>query len=60
MKKKNRAVELLVKYRVFVIFLALFIIMAVSSDSFLTRSNILNMLRQLSINGIVAVGMPSC
>ena len=57
MKKKNKAVELLVKYRVFVIFLALFIIMAVSSDSFLTRSNILNMLRQLSINGIVAVGM---
>lgn len=57
MKKKNKAVELLVKHRVFVIFLALFIIMAMSSDSFLTRSNILNMLRQLSINGIVAVGM---
>ncbi len=57
MKKKNKVVDLLVKYRVFVIFLALFIIMAVSSDSFLTKTNILNMLRQLSINGIVAVGM---
>lgn len=57
MKKKNKAVELLIKYRVFVIFLVLFIVMAVSSDSFLTRNNILNMLRQLSINGIVAVGM---
>ena len=49
--------ELLIKYRVFVIFLVLFAVMAIFSDSFLTRGNILNMLRQLSINGIVAVGM---
>lgn len=57
MKQKNKALELLVKYRVFVIFLALFVIMSVFSDSFLTRSNMLNMLRQLSTNGILAVGM---
>lgn len=41
--------ELLIKYRVFVIFLVLFAVMAIFSDSFLTRGNILNMLRQLSI-----------
>ena len=57
MKKQNRVMELLIKYRVFVIFLVLFAVMAIFSDSFLTRGNILNMLRQLSINGIVAVGM---
>jgi len=57
MKKENKVLGFLVKYRVFVIFAVMFIIMAASSDVFLTRANILNMLRQLSINGILAVGM---
>lgn len=57
MKKKSVVLELLVKYRVFAIFAVMFAIMAVSSDFFLTKANILNMLRQLSINGILAVGM---
>lgn len=55
--KKNRAVEFVVRYRVFVIFAVMFLIMAITSDVFLTKANILNMLRQLSINGILAVGM---
>lgn len=57
MKKNNKAVGFLVKYRVFVIFAVMFVAMAVSSDVFLTKANLLNMLRQLSINGILAVGM---
>ena len=57
MKKKSSLANLLMKYRVFVIFAALFIVMAFSSDFFLTKANLLNMLRQLSINGILAVGM---
>lgn len=57
MKKKNTILDLIVKYRVFAIFAALFAIMAISSDVFLAKTNLLNMLRQLSINGILAVGM---
>lgn len=57
MKKRSVVLDHLVKYRVFVIFAVMFIIMAISSDFFLTKANLLNMLRQLSINGILAVGM---
>ncbi len=57
MKKRSVVLDHLVKYRVFVIFAVMFIIMALSSDFFLTKANLLNMLRQLSINGILAVGM---
>ena len=39
MKKQNRVMELLIKYRVFVIFLVLFAVMALISDSFLTRGD---------------------
>lgn len=45
------------KYRVFVIFAFLFAVMALTSDFFLSTANLLNMLRQLSTNGILAVGM---
>ncbi len=57
MKKKSSLADLLMKYRVFVIFAVLFAVMAFTSDFFLTKANLLNMLRQLSINGILAVGM---
>lgn len=57
MKKKSSILDFLIKYRVFVIFAVLFAIMAFSSDFFLAKANLLNMLRQLSINGILAVGM---
>ncbi len=57
MKKKSNLANLLMKYRVFVIFIALFAVMTFSSDFFLSKANLLNMLRQLSINGILAVGM---
>ena len=41
------------------VFVALFIIvfMSIKSDVFLTSQNIINILRQISINGILAVGM---
>lgn len=57
MKQKNSLVYYLVKYKVFLIFAVLFIVMAVTSDFFLTKANLFNMLRQLSINGLLAVGM---
>ena len=55
--KKIKPLDFLVKYRVFVIFAVMFAVMSLSSDFFLSKANLLNMLRQLSINGILAVGM---
>src|SRR5574344_1804784 len=52
-----KSVYFILPLTVFVIFAVLFVFMAVSSDFFLTKANLLNMLRQLSINGILAVGM---
>lgn len=57
MNYKNKAAYYLVKYKVFLIFAVLFIVMAVTSDFFLTKANLFNMLRQLSINGLLSVGM---
>jgi len=45
------------QYGIFVAFLLLIVLMAVLSPAFLKLTNITNILRQTSINGIVAVGM---
>lgn len=48
---------LLDKYRVLIIFLALIVIASLLSDAFFTTSNLLNVLRQVSIVAIISVGM---
>lgn len=45
------------KYWIYIAFAFLFVILSVASPSFLTVDNMLNVLRQVSINGIIAVGM---
>lgn len=55
--KREKLSYYLLKYKVFLIFIVLFIVMCFISDFFLTKANLLNMLRQLSINGLLAVGM---
>ncbi|MCC8180692.1 MAG: ABC transporter permease [Planctomycetes bacterium] len=45
------------KGRIIVALLVLFIILSIASDSFLTKSNMLNVLRQISTNAIVSFGM---
>lgn len=57
MKKELNATHYILKFRVLIIFAAMFIAMCLLSDRFLTQTNILNMLRQSSINGLLAVGM---
>ncbi|MDX5475025.1 MAG: ribose ABC transporter permease [Bacillaceae bacterium] len=52
-----RMALLLDKYRVFIIFLVLLIIASFVSDAFFTVTNLLNVLRQVSIVAIIAVGM---
>ncbi|MBU8879844.1 ABC transporter permease [Bacillus sp. FJAT-29790] len=49
--------KLFAKYGIYIAFAILFIILSISSESFLTTSNIINILRQVSIIGIVAIGM---
>lgn len=56
-QSKATVKELLLKYKVFLIFIVMFIFMSVASDFFLSKTNLLNMMRQLSINGILAIGM---
>ncbi|MBI0579332.1 ABC transporter permease [Neobacillus cucumis] len=45
------------KYGIYIAFAILFVILSVSSESFLTTTNLINILRQVSIIGIVAIGM---
>ena len=49
--------ELLQRYGLVLSFLALCIVLSVLSDRFLTVSNFVNILRQSTINGIIAIGM---
>jgi ribose/xylose/arabinose/galactoside ABC-type transport system permease subunit len=52
-----RARELLQRYGLVLSFLALCIVLTLLSDRFLTVGNIVNVLRQSTINGIIAIGM---
>jgi ribose/xylose/arabinose/galactoside ABC-type transport system permease subunit len=49
--------RVLAKYGIYIAFAVLFAILSFSSPSFLSVQNILNVLRQTSLNGIIAVGM---
>jgi ribose transport system permease protein len=49
--------SILVKYGIYLVLIFLLIFFATASDAFLSVNNLLNILRQVSIVGIVAVGM---
>jgi ribose/xylose/arabinose/galactoside ABC-type transport system permease subunit len=49
--------RILARYGIYIAFAVLFGILSFSSDSFLSVQNVLNVLRQSSLNGIIAVGM---
>lgn len=53
----KRFQEYLRSYALFVIFIFLCIVLAFASPTFLTPTNIINVFRQISINGILALGM---
>ena len=46
-----------IKYSTILVLLAIFVFFALTAESFLKPSNLLNVLRQISINGIIATGM---
>jgi ribose/xylose/arabinose/galactoside ABC-type transport system permease subunit len=49
--------EYMYKYGIYIAFLLMCVVLSFATDAFLTTNNILNVLRQTSINGIIAVGM---
>src|SRR3954469_9410306 len=49
--------DFLARYGIVLSFLILFLALALANKNFLTTVNILNVLRQVSINGILAIGM---
>lgn len=56
-KKGKRSSAFIQRYGLMLIFLAFAISLTFLTDRFLTINNILNILRQASINGIISVGM---
>ncbi len=49
--------DFLARYGIVLSFLILFVAIALANENFLSTVNILNVLRQVSINGILAIGM---
>ncbi len=45
------------KYAIYFVFIIIFIILTFATDKFFTSKNLINITRQVSINGVVAVGM---
>ena len=54
---KNLIKKIFNKYAIYIVLLALVIFFSITSDVFLSFDNIMNVLRQVSVVGIVAVGM---
>ena len=57
MKNKMNINTFIAEYAIIIIFIVLFVAMSIFAPNFLTGSNIANVLRQVSINGICAIGM---
>lgn len=55
-EKKNRS-EFINTFMMLFVLIALFIILSVTTKTFLTPMNLTNILRQISINGLLALGM---
>lgn len=55
--QRNEWVDRLIRYNLFGILIALCVIASILSDNFLTSRNLLNLLQQSAVLGIVSVGM---
>lgn len=53
----RRGLKFILKYRVLIVLIILFVVASLLSKSFLTTRNVQNILLQVAINGIIAVGM---
>ena len=57
MKEKRNVKALISEYFIFVIFIALVVVLTCLKPSFIGPTNLMNILKQASINGILAFGM---
>lgn len=57
MKRKIDINSFVAEYAIIMIFIVLFVAMSIFAPNFLSGGNIANVLRQISINGICAIGM---
>jgi putative xylitol transport system permease protein len=54
---RNKLKSLMSAYGIIIVFIVLCIILACTNEYFLTEKNIMNVLRQVSINGLLSIGM---
>jgi ribose/xylose/arabinose/galactoside ABC-type transport system permease subunit len=54
---KTKLIDILKKYGIFIVLLAIILIISIFSPIFFTTRNLLNILRQISVIGMIAVGM---
>lgn len=57
MLKKNNLGKSIRQFALLFVVVIIIVVMSIISDTFLTSTNIINILRQISLNGILAVGM---
>lgn len=57
MKPDAQVGTLIARYGIVISFVLLFVVLSLASPNFLSTNNLLNVLRQVSINGVLAVGM---
>lgn len=57
MKKNNKAVIVLLNYGIIVAFLLMIVIFSIASRNFLTTNTAFTILKQVSITGIISIGM---
>lgn len=55
--KKSAVMAYISKYRIFVVFLAIFVLLSLLSPAFLKTRNLMNVVRQISIIGIISMSM---
>lgn len=54
---KQRAIDLVKKAGILWAFIGLFIILAILSPAFVTPNNLMNVIKQIAVNGILGIGM---
>lgn len=57
MNKKKMDIEFIRKYGILLVLVAMWVLLAAVSPTFRTTTNVVNILRQVSVNGIIAIGM---
>ncbi|MHC1770148.1 MAG: ABC transporter permease [Flexilinea sp.] len=57
MKEARIRVNIISKYGIYFVLLGMILLLSVGTDSFFTVKNVLNVLRQISMNAILALGM---